>query len=88
MQKFITRTVNYTKISGVVMQVGGDNERIEVDPILEFGILDNEKATKVLRKKYGYNAVVTDCEYLSELRKMTMEKFMEASEKVETGEEN
>lgn len=47
MQKYITRTIDFTKISGFVMQIGGDNEKISVDPILEVGKIDEKRATKI-----------------------------------------
>ena len=71
MQKYITRTIEFTKISGFVMQIGGDKEKIFVDPILEDGKIDEKRATKVFRKKYGYNAFVSEIEHISEVYRMT-----------------
>ena len=82
MQKYITRTIDFTKISGFVMQIGGDNEKIFVEPILEVGKIDEKRATKIFRKKYGINASVSGIEHISEVHRMTVEKFMEASDKV------
>ena len=82
MQKYITRTIDFTKISGFVMQIGGDNEKISVEPILEVGKIDEKRATKIFRKKYGYNALITQIEHISEVYRMSVEKFMEASDKV------
>lgn len=82
MQKYITRRIEFTKISGFVMQIGGDNEKIELPPIDVAGNLNEDKAIKLFRKKYGYNTIVTGIEYSSELRRMTIEDFIVNSEKV------
>lgn len=80
MQKFITRTVEYTTIKGFIVQIGGDN--VNASPIVKLGRLDEEKAMKEFRKEYGYNTIVTDIEYSSEFRRMPVEMFIENSEKV------
>lgn len=82
MQKYITRTVDYTKIRGFLAQIGGDNEKNELPPIDVAGKLNEDKAIKLFRKKYGYNTIVTGIEYSSELRRMTIEDFIVNSEKV------
>lgn len=84
MQKYITRTVDYTKIRGYLVKFrsGGDNEKIELPPIDVVGKLNEDKAVKLFQKKYGYNIIVTGIEYSSELRRMTIEDFIVNSEKV------
>ena len=80
MQKYITRTLNYTKIRGLLVQLGGD--KIKLPPIDVAGKLNEVKAIKLFKKKYGYNTIVTGIEYSSELRRMTIEDFIVNSEKV------
>lgn len=82
MQKYITRTVDYTKIRGFLVRIGGDNEKNELPPIDVAGKLNEDKAITLFRKKYGYNTIVTGIEYSSELRRMTIEDFIVNSEKV------
>ena len=82
MQKYITRTVDYTKIRGFLVQIGGDNEKIELPPIEVAGKLNEDKAIKLFKKEYGYNTIVTGIERSSELRRMTIEDFIVNSEKV------
>lgn len=80
MQKYITRTVNYTKIRGFLVKSGGN--KIELTPIDVAGKLNEDKAVKLFQKEYGYNIIVTGIEYSSELRRMPIEDFIVNSEKV------
>ena len=87
MQKYIQRTMVYTKVSGFLIQLGGDYEKIELEPMTFFGKLDEVKARKCFRKVYGQDAIVTRIDHISELRRMSIERFLGESEKVEIEEE-
>lgn len=65
-----------------MVQIGGDNKKIDLPPIDVAGKLNEDKAIKLFRKEYGYDTIVTGIEYSSELRRMPIEDFIVNSEKV------
>lgn len=78
MAKYVTRTFVTTLIHGVSVYMDGDN--CVTGPIFEVmvdGKLDDDKATKALKKAYPNesNVLVKGVEYKTELRGMTVEDF-------------
>ena len=78
MVKYVTRTFVTTVIHGVSVYMGGDNcVTSPLADVIVDGKLDNDKATKALKKVYPNesNVLVKGVEYKTELRGMTVEDF-------------
>lgn len=78
MAKYVTRTFVTTVIHGVSVRMDGDN--CVTNPLADVivdGKLDDDKATKALKKAYPNesNVLVKGVEYKTELRGMTVEDF-------------
>lgn len=78
MAKYVTRTFVTTVIHGVCVYMDGDNCMTSplADVIVD-GKLDDDKATKALKKAYPdeSNVLVKGVDYKTELRGMTVEDF-------------
>lgn len=78
MAKYVTRTFVTTVIHGVSVYMDGDNcVTSPIDDVIVDGKLDDDKATKALKKAYPNesNVLVKGVEYKTELRGMTVEDF-------------
>ena len=78
MAKYVTRTFVTTVIHGVsVYMDGGNCVTSPLADVIVDGKLDDDKATKALKKAYPNesNVLVKGVEYKTELRGMTVEDF-------------
>ena len=78
MAKYVTRTFVTTVIHGVSVYMDGDNcVTSPLAGVIVDGKLDDDKATKALKKAYPdeSNVLVKGVEYKTELRGMTVEDF-------------
>ena len=78
MAKYVTRTFVTTVIHGVSVYMDGDNcVTSPLADVIVDGKLDDDKATKALKKAYPNesNVLVKGVEYKTELRGMTVEDF-------------
>ena len=78
MTKYVTRTFVTTVIHGVSVYMDGDNcVTSPLADVIVDGKLDDDKATKALKKAYPNesNVLVKGVEYKTELRGMTVEDF-------------
>lgn len=78
MAKYVTRTFVTTVIHGVSVYMDGDNcVTSPLADVIVDGKLDDDKATKALKKAYPdeSNVLVKGVEYETELRGMTVEDF-------------
>lgn len=78
MAKYVTRTFVTTVIHGVSVYMDGDNcVTSPLADVIVDGKLDDDKATKALKKAYSdeSNVLVKGVEYNTELRGMTVEDF-------------
>ena len=78
MAKYVTRTFVTTVIHGVSAYMDGDNcVTSPLADVIVDGKLDDDKATKALKKAYPdeSNVLVKGVEYKTELRGMTVEDF-------------
>lgn len=78
MAKYVTRTFITTVIHGVSVYMDGDNcVTSPLADVIVDGKLDDDKATKALKKAYPdeSNVLVKGVEYKTELRGMTVEDF-------------
>ena len=78
MAKYVTRTFVTTVIHGVSVYMDGDNcVTSPLADVIVDGKLDDDKATKALKKAYSdeSNVLVKGVEYKTELRGMTVEDF-------------
>lgn len=78
MAKYVTRTFVTTVIHGVSVYMDGDNcVTSPLADVIVDGKLDDDKATKALKKAYPdeSNVLVKGVEYKTELRGMTVEDF-------------
>lgn len=78
MAKYVTRTFVTTVIHGVSVRMDGDNcVTSPLADVIVDGKLDDDKATKALKKAYPNesNVLVKGVEYKTELRGMTVEDF-------------
>ena len=82
MAKYVTRTFVTTVIHGVSVYMDGDNcVTSPLADVIVDGKLDDDKATKALKKAYPdeSNVLVKGVEYKTELRGMTVEDFKDNS---------
>ena len=82
MAKYVTRTFVTTVIHGVsVYMDGGNCVTSPLADVIVDGKLDDDKATKALKKAYPdeSNVLVKGVEYKTELRGMTVEDFKDNS---------
>lgn len=82
MAKYITRTFVTTVIHGVSVYMDGDNcVTSPLADVIVDGKLDDDKATKALKKVYPdeSNVLVKGIEYKTELRGMPVEDFKDNS---------
>ena len=78
MAKYVTRTFVTTVIHGVSVYMNSDNcVTSPLADVIVDGKLDDDKATKALKKAYPdeSNVLVKGVEYKTELRGMTVEDF-------------
>ena len=78
MAKYVTRTFITSVIHGVSVYMDGDNcVTGHIFEVMVDGKLDDDKATKALKKAYPNesNVLVKGVEYKTELRGMTVEDF-------------
>ena len=78
MAKYVTRTFITTVIHGVSVYMDGDNcVTSPIADVIVDGKLDDDKATKALKKEYPNesNVLVKGVEYKTEMRGMTVEDF-------------
>ena len=78
MAKYVTRTFVTTVIHGVSVYMDGDNcVTSPLADVIVDGKLDDDKATKALKKAYPdeSNVLVKGVEYKTELRGMPVEDF-------------
>ena len=78
MTKYVNRTFVTTVIHGVSVHMDGDNcVTSPLADVIVDGKLDDDKATKALKKAYPdeSNVLVKGVEYKTELRGMTVEDF-------------
>ena len=78
MAKYVTRTFITSVIHGVSVYMDGDNcVTSPLADVIVDGKLDDDKATKALKKAYPNesNVLVKGVEYKTELRGMTVEDF-------------
>ena len=78
MAKYVTRTFITSVIHGVSVYMDGDNcVTSPLADVIVDGKLDDDKATKALKKAYPdeSNVLVKGVEYKTELRGMTVEDF-------------
>ena len=82
MAKYVTRTFITSVIHGVSVYMDGDNcVTSPLADVIVDGKLDDDKATKALKKAYPdeSNVLVKGVEYKTELRGMTVEDFKDNS---------
>ena len=78
MAKYVTRTFVTTVIHGVSAYLDGNNwVTSNLADVIVDGKLDDDKATKVLKKAYpdASNVLLKGVEYKTELRGMTVKDF-------------
>lgn len=78
MAKYVTRTFITSVIHGVYVYMDGDNcVTTPLADVIVDGKLDDDKATKALKKAYpnDSNVLVKGVDYKTELRGMTVEDF-------------
>ena len=78
MAKYVTRTFVTTVIHGVSVYLDGNNwVTSNLADVIVDGKLDDDKATKVLKKAYpdASNVLLKGVEYKTELRGMTVKDF-------------
>jgi hypothetical protein len=84
MRKMITRTITATTIQSAILGFKeGKPVLTENLPITVNGTLDNEKATKEVRKVYGENAVVSEVVATNSTYEISVEDFIKYSTKIE-----
>lgn len=85
MRKSIVRTITATTIeSAVVTFKNGKPEVTTNSPIVVNGIVDEDKATKAVRKAYGKNSQVTNISSVDDIYEISVEDFIKYAKKVET----
>lgn len=87
MAKFITRTIASTKIVVGELKLGSTDVEA-IGTITEEGLLDQEKASKIVQKAFkGRNVLVLDLITDEAKYKISVEDFIANAEKVEENEE-
>jgi len=82
-RKTIVRTITATTIKSVnVMFTAGKLDSKENKDITVNGTVDQDQATKIVRKAYGQSAQVTELTEVNDVYEISVEDFMKNAKKV------
>jgi hypothetical protein len=83
-RKTIVRSITATTIlSGIVTLNEGKPELTDNKPIIVNGVVDDEKALKLVQKSYGATSIVTEKKEDTAVYEISVEDFIKYAKKVE-----